>query len=69
MKKRGSIVKTVFVNIDDMVSTVENIHGDIAEKQGYKNGYKIRKSLRRKDVYGVIKSINGRIGNFVSNFF
>lgn len=69
MKKRRSAVKTVFVNIDDMASTVENIHGGSSGKQSDKNRKNIRRVKKKKYVYSAIRSINGRIGRFVSDFF
>lgn len=69
MKKDRSIVETAFSSIENVISTVETIHGDIAETRGDKNGNKSRKAERRKNVYGVIKSINGNIGALVSDFF
>jgi hypothetical protein len=69
MRKKESIVKMVFNSIDNVVSAVENIHGDIAEKKGNKPENKIHNGERRNNVYGVIKSINARIGNLVSDFF
>jgi hypothetical protein len=69
MRKGESIVGMVFNSIDNVVSTVENIHGDIAGKTGDKNGNKMHNEEKRNHVYGVIKSINGRIGNLVSDFF
>jgi len=68
MKKSESIAKTVFSSIDNVVSTVENIHGDIAEKTGNKNGCGIHNEEKRKNVYGLIKSISGRIENVVLDF-
>ncbi len=69
MKKNGSRVTTVFGRINDIVLTVENIHSDIAGKPGNKDVKSIRKEERRNGVYGIIKSINGRIGNAVSRMF
>lgn len=69
MKKSGSMVTAVFGRINDIVSTVENIHGDIAGKPGNKDVKRIRKEERRNGVYGIIKSINGRIGDAVSRMF
>ena len=68
MRKIESIANMVFNSIDNVVSTVENIHGDIAGKTGDKNRNEIHNEEKRKHVYGVIKSINGRIGNVVSEF-
>jgi hypothetical protein len=42
MKKSKSIAEKVFSSIDNVVLTVENIHGDIAEKAGDKNEKEIR---------------------------
>lgn len=68
MKKGRSVVETVFSSIDNVVSTVENIHGDIAGIRCNKNGNEICNGEKRKNVYGVIKSINGNIGTIVSDF-
>ena len=69
MKKSKSIAEKVFSSIDNVVLTVENIHGDIAEKVGDKNEKEIRNEEKRKKVYGLIKSINGRVEEVVLNFF
>jgi hypothetical protein len=69
MKKSESVAKKVFSSIDDVVSTVENIHGDIAGKKGDKNGKRIHKEEQRKIVYGLIKSINGNVEKVILDFF
>jgi phage-related protein len=69
MNKGKSIVSTVFSSIDNVVSTVENIHGDIAGISCDKNGNGSHTEEKRKHVYGAIKSINSRIGDLVSDFF
>jgi hypothetical protein len=69
MGKSGSIVNMVFSTIDNVVSTVETIHSDVAEKACSKNGDDIHRGEKRKNLYGLIKSINGKVGNLVSDFF
>jgi hypothetical protein len=53
MKNKELIAGKVFKGIGSVVSTVESIHGDIAEIKGEKS--------EREKVYGMIKSINGRL--------
>jgi hypothetical protein len=69
MGKRESMAQKVFSSIGNIVSTVENIHGDIAEKKGGKNEKELHHEEKRKKVYGLIKSINGRVENLVLDFF
>ena len=69
MKKSDSLAKKVFSSIDNVVSTVENIHGDIAGIKGGKKGKIIHKEEKRKAIYGLIKSINGSIEKVILDFF
>jgi len=69
MKKNESIAELVFKSIGNVVSTVESIHGDIAEKAGDKNGKELYHKEKRKKVYGLIKSINGKVEETVHDFF
>ncbi|MDM7987037.1 MAG: hypothetical protein QUS13_06875 [Smithella sp.] len=52
-----------------MVSTVENIHGDIAQTKGNIRNNALENEETRKKVYGLIKSINGRVEETVLDFF
>jgi len=61
MRNKELIAGKVFKGIGNVVSTVEGIHGDIAELKGDKN--------EREKVYGMIKSINGRLEETVLDLF
>ena len=69
MKNNDSMAKLVFKSIDHVVSTVENIHGDIAETKGKIRNHALDNEETRKKVYGLIKSINGRVEETVLDFF
>ncbi|MCE5210303.1 MAG: hypothetical protein LLG40_01980 [Deltaproteobacteria bacterium] len=68
MKKSDLIAEKVFKSINNVVSTVENIHGDIAERKGEKNDKALHREEKREKVYGLIKSINGRVEETVRDF-
>ncbi len=69
MKNNDSMAKLVFKSIDQVVSTVENIHGDIAQTKGNIRNNALENEETRKKVYGLIKSINGRVEETVLDFF
>lgn len=68
MKRNDWVAEKVFKSIDNVVSTVENIHGDIAESKGRKDNKALHREEKRKRVYGLIKSINGRVEGTVRDF-
>ncbi|MGB5219260.1 MAG: hypothetical protein WBN66_13300 [Smithella sp.] len=69
MKNNDSMAKLVFKSINQVVSTVENIHGDIAETKDNIRNISPDNEETRKKVYGLIKSINGRVEETVLDFF
>jgi hypothetical protein len=69
MKNNDSIAKLVFKSIDQVVSTVENIHGDIAEAKGNIRDNAPNNEETGKKVYGLIRSINSRVEETVLDFF
>lgn len=69
MKNNDSMAKLVFKSINQVVSTVENIHGDIAETKDNVRNTSLDNEEARKKVYGLIKSINGRVEETVLDFF
>lgn len=69
MNQKGSIVKLVFGSIDQVVSTVENIHQSIAHTAGNASKGGFREGGRRKNVYATIKAVNSKVEELVSGFF
>ena len=68
MKKSESMAEMVFQSIDRVVSAVENIHDDIAEAKSVESEKRAYHEEKRKKVYGLIKSINGRVEEVVLGF-